>query len=83
MGGICGCCADEKPPDGNTMGDHKTATNDLYVMEEPTLGEESVDGKLKIRLQYQFYSPNLFFQRCPMHHVKLSFPNPMVLLNLT
>ena len=34
MGGLCGCCADEKPPDNNTMADHKTAGQELYGMEE-------------------------------------------------
>lgn len=33
MGGLCGCCADEPPDNGNTMGDHKNAEVELEAME--------------------------------------------------
>ena len=34
MGGMCGCCADEKPPEGTAPLDHKTMGVELYGMEE-------------------------------------------------
>ena len=31
---MCGCCADEKPPEGTAPLDHKTMGVELYGMEE-------------------------------------------------